>query len=747
MAYLKAIGVLRLVSEQRDGATRGYWRQDVFWLRSPALFAGCGAEHERRKALTAFLLNEYRPTPIVAPWAGGSGFFKKDNKMAVAAIRDSTSPRVARYADVIRSVDAIVADENVGDKPAGDAKGRLIRRFRRELPDDVVAWMDAAMVLHKDGQSFAPLLGTGGNDGRLDFTQNFMQRVVSLDLHTVAPKSTASEGWLAHALFADSARLGSGSVGQFAPGRAGGPNATQGMEGRSADDPWEFILMLEGALMFAGAAARRLGASEPTHAGFPFTVRAVGAGFASSAAKDAASSRGEIWLPLWGRPTRADELRYLFGEGRADVSGRQARNGADLARAVASLGVDRGIGEFARLGLLERSGKAFLATPAGRFAVAERREVDLLREIDPWLERLRSACSDQDVPERFVRALRAIDSAVFEFCRYGGPPLFQRILLALGRAEREIASAERLRTKKRLPPIGPLSREWLIAADDNSPEFAIALALVFIHDPEYKIGLFRTHLESVTLAGRRQAWTEKGPSVVWNAADLPTNLVNVLQRRLMEGGRAGCDDLPLRSRRAAPLNSVAAFIDGDLDDERVEALIWGLMLVDPSSRMVGGAGSTTSEIDAPPLAREYAVLKLLFLPSQIVAERVGGEVRWRLARGAEQGVSDRRAAPIAICPEPRIVPLLRGGRVGEACAIAVQRLRSAGLVPMPGPHLSGSTRDRDWLERSWDRRPAERLAAALLIPISSRSVDRLVRLVCRENMAAEARASAGGGTA
>ena len=116
-------------------------------------------------------------------------------------------------------------------------------------------------------------------------------------------------------------KLNKASVGQFSPGRAGGPNATQGMEGDSTDNPWDFILMLEGTLLLAGAALRRLGPSESGRSAFPFTVRTVAAGFDSPASRDEAESRGELWLPLWSRSASAGEIRQLFGEGRAEVGG------------------------------------------------------------------------------------------------------------------------------------------------------------------------------------------------------------------------------------------------------------------------------------------------------------------------------------------------------------------------------------------------------------------------------------------
>src|SRR5690606_31319426 len=74
--YLKALGVLRLVAEQVDSTALGWWKDDSFWLRSKLDEAG----------LQEFFLRQYRPTPLVAPWNGGSGFNPKDNQDAMKAI-------------------------------------------------------------------------------------------------------------------------------------------------------------------------------------------------------------------------------------------------------------------------------------------------------------------------------------------------------------------------------------------------------------------------------------------------------------------------------------------------------------------------------------------------------------------------------------------------------------------------------------------------------------------------------------
>ncbi|QOJ00744.1 MAG: type I-U CRISPR-associated protein Csx17 [Phycisphaeraceae bacterium] len=747
MSYLKALGILRLVCEDHghgDPGARGFWRDDVFELWSR--LDGTGLED--------FFLYHYRPTPIVAPWAGGSGFFKKDNRQAINAMLGSSEGRVARYRETIRGVQAIIDEEHIGDKPQGDDKARLIQRYRRELPDAVVAWMDAAMVLKQAGQSFAPILGTGGNDGRLDFTQNFMQRVVLLGLHQSQP-ADRSVGWIRQALFGTATRMNSASVGQFAPGRAGGPNSTQGMEGDSADNPWEFVMMLEGSLVLAGAAVRRLGAAGDGRTSFPFTVQAAGIGYASTGRDEVEEARGELWMPLWARAASISEVTALFGEGRAEVHGRPARDAVNFARAAATLGVDRGIASFSRVSLLKRSGKSFLATPAGRFVVTERPDAELLREVDPWLDSFRRACAGDNVPARFTVALRAIDAAVFDFCRYGGPAHFAEILMTLGRAEREMARTPGKigSSKTKVSPLAGLSFRWVRAAaggvslgSDASFDtrrldtgFQIALALAGVRAAEGsvgKIGPLRANLEPVEAwygrgIGRTRAkWAENDRAVVWNAADLSSNLAAVLARRVMDGERGGCDTLPIAPSRdalTASPEAIVSFLRGDVDERRIEDLLWGLMLVDPPSRdqpFACRGGSSGSGDRAAGLPSVYDLLKLLFLPRDLVKPRRPSETRWSLARPGERGTHRIR-------PEPAILALLRAGRVGEAAGIAMRRLRASGLTPVPHRRSGGPSRDGVWSEVRVTPRDGQRLAAALLIPIDPDAIDAIVRRATR----------------
>lgn len=231
-------------------------------------------------------------------------------------------------------------------------------------------------MLDGEGKARWPsLLGTGGADGRLDFTNNFMQRLAEVyDL--LSPEGTATpaaERWIVGVLWgtAISGCQSDKAVGQYLPGMAGEANSTNGPEGDSLLNPFDFILMMEGTPIFTANATRRLGTREQSRATAPFIVSAQGAGCASAADADE-SARGEQWMPIWSLPMTLFEINHLFAEGRAQIGPRPAQEPLDLARAVARFGTSRGITAFQRYGYIERQGQSNLAVPLGRFRVPGR---------------------------------------------------------------------------------------------------------------------------------------------------------------------------------------------------------------------------------------------------------------------------------------------------------------------------------------------------------------------------------------
>jgi CRISPR-associated protein Csx17 len=339
-AYLKALGLFRILSQQSpETAPRSFWQGNEFVLVSTL----------DREALRDFLLHQYSPSPLVAPWNGGSGFYPKDNTSAAEAIAASSAPRFATYRDTLVASRAAINHLALAEKPDADQKACLLLRCRNTFSEPALESLDSAIVLTDGGPKYPPLLGTGFNDGRLEFTNNFMQRLVELfDVgDPAAPATSEATALLDNALFATPARgLSDKPIGQFSPAAGGGANATTGFDAKSTLNPWDFVLALEGALLFAAATIKRLEGTEPGQLVYPFCVQPSGSGYGSSATADENDARCEIWMPLWQSPIGLPELQSLLSEGRAWVGRRPAKNGVDFARAVASLGVDRGIGEF-----------------------------------------------------------------------------------------------------------------------------------------------------------------------------------------------------------------------------------------------------------------------------------------------------------------------------------------------------------------------------------------------------------------
>ncbi len=392
-SYLKAVGILRLVAEQADPRARAWWKGECCFFCTEL----------SANELVQFFLEAYRPTPLVSPWNKGSGFYYQ-NDPGLTPIDESSSPRFQSLREGVKASrlllrDIAGADQAVRDikqetkskgltKAAKEAlknspqyKQRLAeaeRRFKALkvglVPELRLSWrgphrewMDAALVVADDGTpTFPALLGTGGNDGRLDFTNNYFQRLNEVfDLRdSDGTARQSAKGWFEHALFNNpSLVLTSGvAVGQFSPGAAGGANLTSGPEGNSQLNPVDFILALEGAVLFSSSANRRLDTRQPSRAAAPFAINASGSGYASASDADE-TARGEQWMPLWSQPLNLAELKRFLGEGRAQLGARSIREPLDLARAVARLGTCRGIVSFQRYGYIERNGQSNLAVP------------------------------------------------------------------------------------------------------------------------------------------------------------------------------------------------------------------------------------------------------------------------------------------------------------------------------------------------------------------------------------------------
>jgi CRISPR-associated protein Csx17 len=700
------------------------------------------------EGLTGFFLDVYRPSPVVSPWNGGSGFKEEKNPSAVKAlgtIETSTAERLASYRTAIavgRRVYARAAASGwVDDKKH---KAKIVEECRGWLPDEALPWLDTAILTAAtetgpDLLPTPPLLGSGGNDGRLDFSVAFMGRLA--DVLGLAPPRSAKaaqrqaasrRSWLHAALFGRSGdgRSGDGdtaaplvreSGGYFHPGAVGGVGASSSGTGDALVNPWAWVLMLEGALLFASAPARRLGSANGGRTSAPFTVHASPVGYASSAVSEANGSRGEIWAPLWSRPAGVAEISRLLGEGRAEWSGRQARNGLDLARAAASLGVDRGIDAFVRHALVVRNGLATLAVPAGRVPVARtaRPEVRLTARLDPWLGRVSAAGAD--LPAAVRAGLGLVEEELFRLARGQDPAAcLLDVLTAVARLEAAVGRSSTMR-RAGVPPIGGLPAvEWmprLLALDE--PELRLAAAFASLRDPPPRAARpgntragrsdplrMRELLRPVHQPRRGRGWEWTGlPASVegLDGQDITAVLAQVL---ILRGRRRPVPDVLSRSVAAAGgdlAGGDATADDGDVSDDSGNGATEGVEPIGPpapgeppaAKRATAdtGAGSGTAfragasprlddvvdllrgDLDDRRLARYLSALVLLDW------DRVGDDLLSRHAR--RDGGSGPRAAALLPPAAALVLPLLSGRLIVWRGSAADPEVR-ARMAPQPG---------------------------------------------------------------
>ena len=557
-------------------------------------------------------------------------------------------------------------------------KAQVLLQLRNEADEGWLSWFDACQSLaqisstkeqDRNKPQHAPLLGKGGVDGSMDFGVNFQKRITELfDLTTGNPLPICAV-WLDHALFdLTTAGLIAIKPGQFHPGVGKFPNSGNGFLGEELGNPWNSMFSLEGAMLFATATSRRLESNDPGMLSAPFTVtsRVSGVGSASLCDESEKLTNGEIWMPLWTAPAAFDEVRCLLTEGRASINGRTARDGLDFARAVAKLGVDRGIKSFQRFGFLKRFGKAYLAAPLMRLPVRRNDAADLISDLErrDWLRSVQQYGRGKLAPDSFRSAVHQLDTALFALTQQASREALQAVLRHVGRIDTALGISAKARKAVRVP-VPRLRKEWAMKADDDSAEFRIAVALagLTLRGADGHAALHtRRHLvavsESANKEGDRQ-WEPTSGLAAWGVGPLANNLAALLHRRWLKAVTLGVEGEMLASQTGATCADVVAFIRGNTDDARIAELLAGLACVD-LSQLAPLQGQ--SEAVLPPT---FALLKIFFTPESVLR-------------------------PLRLLPEDRSLRLpaeiptrLASDDVQAAVMLAWQRLRALG-INLPG---------------------------------------------------------------
>ena len=763
--YLKGLGVFRLIAEQADPLARAWWKDGVLWLYTKwsldevidFFIQGIG---EDKTPI-------YSPTPIFAPWGGHPGFYGDGNQKArdrLASLRALSLPnRFSTAQQVIKATDDVLRDRgwtNLSKKQRAELKPDIVAAMRNAWSPSAVDWYDACLSLEEDAR-FGFLFGTGGNEGNADITNNFWE-LIEETIGLPTPKTDTREALIA-ALFG-TPRVGgtSRTAGQHFPLAAGSSNCGQRFSGSSSANPWDVILMMEGAVLFAGATTKRLSQYGKGKAAFPFMIDHLATGELSTSINDEAKQDGQIvrcraefWMPLWQAPTSLPEIHALLSEGRLQRrSGETTEHTLHAMEAIKTLGSSRGVETFHRVGLFERRGKGYyLASSLGFHASTGSSEslATKLVELDGFRQQVyRNIRSGPGIPDRVMRARHRFHAALatlLERDENGAVSASEALLGVLAGAsaiEREVALLKD--RAQLLTPCPVLTSSWLPNHVCGS-EYALALAVAGIvqwgesssNDRQRPaVESARANLLPVARQGRSWVWDKTTRSAVWTrGAPLDANLAAVLRRRLIDAERGAGEGLPLWSPHTASFEDLLAFWQGTFDEPRLIDLIQALSLMDTEAWTDTSIQMRQDRDEPTPDLHTGAVwfdpdgqAKIRLKPvewhrRELLSERelqaafelprvyhllklcfVGGRLPVRPVEGFTLGRSGAEPFP-PVCLD--ILTLVEGGRVSEAAQLAARRLRAKGYPTV--------LRDPDMQALDLDVNESRRLAGMLLIPV------------------------------
>jgi CRISPR-associated protein Csx17 len=617
--------------------------------------------------------------------------------------------------------------------------GEPLARWQAEAPESALELFAAHAVPHAR-VSFNPLLGSGGNAGRRDFSKGWQEAVEALAAAT-APvrkgrgKKKTAVGATNPTVTSDLRRaelkallrgepltwlLEKISAGSWFSEATKLYNSGQSPAREGQISPWAMVLACEGLAFLAGGASRRLGARARRVGAFPFVTQPA----APEAAGEAGRIRGEVWTPIWERPMTLAEVKTLFSRGRAELGGRGALTPAAFATAIRKRGVDAGVAEFRRFTLgRTTSANTFEPRLEARFDVdaggtLSMAAASLALERATALIEQRSFPRDRKVGQRWrYEGLRGpIETAVLNVAAEPNRPeaalaLLDAIVRALDRIDRNRSFREAgVRWE-------PLPLEWLpllFVVERPGLEARLALSLVSGFAAAMPFAAFRFGMEWIRERnGTREydwttepAWFEHAKVAparwVWGPGEVARVLSATLSRRLLEEGKLDETRTPPPAGRA-PLPVAASdlqrWLAGGLDESLLATWLSRLALFDWRRVPQAVRALVSSETASPPVDGALALLGLLqplvdrrplivreLSPEDLLAEATG-------ARTVEAARS--------------LVSLMRAGNFDAALRLAGSR------YAMAGARLAS-------LNAPFGAYDPDRLVAALLFPLSDR---------------------------
>ena len=512
--------------------------------------------------------------------------------------------------------------------------------------------------------------------------------------------------------------------------------------------PLDYVLAVEGAFSLRGSVARAIGANSRRFAAFPFVFDS-----GEDMVDDGNEVKGTamaLWLPLWSSPTTFVELDSFIGDAQARLPGKEARFSAEFVRALNAQGIDAGFSGWQEFRFKMKGSRVPWIT-TGRYVEASsaqgnapdtsRANATLLnRGLAPldesrFMDQFDIAWKGSKADSRSPHPVRAEINAAMETAAYEPTALNCLALLeSIFSACRPMCVSESFRKKlrgERASFFEALPREaWdiLLNSLDGQAEFRIARALASItglqrqsnREPSAAQPMLGSLLPLKRERARWRLPDEKHRTHqdVWTGSDLVYDLAAVLRRRYMDSLK---DERPaLRAVHGAQLDDVLKFLRGGLDDRLIARWTEAMSLIGwdfgklpddaVEAAVVEGHNSTLDATEA--IEPAYAALRTLL---ELECEWQGNDrTQWKKRRSQK---------PFALVCErsPSSLPLAVSEAFRWISIWGVRNPWGTAVARTEKPRIAGRYVIRldqgDVYSAVWDSQLADRLAAAVCIPL------------------------------
>jgi CRISPR-associated protein Csx17 len=749
--YLKAIGLLRVLArcadrDHRDPGAEGWWDlgQAYFCLRSE--------RYPTMEKLVEFFEKAYRPTPVMAAWNKDVGGTRR---IADSFFASSEWEIATGYASEVVSV----ADKK---KPANEKKltaAEAYSAYRDDPRHDLSEVLDAVAVPRFCRSSDNPLFLAKGIAGRAHLWRSYWEYLEIFARLRKAKKRDDFNSHLAATLAgcgtADPAK-GKGTP--FFPDAVKGYNIGSGWVQESYPfNALDYVLAVEGAFALRGSAARAIGSGSKRFAAFPFVF---------DAGEDLVDDSNEIkgtasalWLPLWSSPTTFAELASFIGDAQARLPGKEARFSAEFVRALNAQGVDAGFSGWQEFRFKMKGSRVPWIT-TGRYVGAspvQGHPADISRANATLLNRALAPLDNNGFLDQFDRRGKKVDSgspqsvraainAAMEMAALEPTPhhcmaLLASIFSACSQMCVSESFRERLRGRRASFFEALPMEEWneLLGPLEDQAEFRVARSLASITGLQRQSNGNHSAVQPMLgsllplkrggsglyLPEKKGGWTHQD---VWTGSDLSYDLTAVLQRRYMDSLK---DEQPaLCAVYGAELDDVLAFLRGGLDDRLVARWTEAMSLIGwhfgkdlggdnapprASKKVVEDAtiegDKHTLEVTTEGIEPAYAALRTLLELECEWQDKDRGQWKKRRSQQPFALLCQRSPSslPLAVSEAFRWIGIW-GVRNpwGAAARAETPRISGRYVVRLDHGNISSAV---------WDQQLADRLAAAVCIPL------------------------------